>query len=142
MAYDSRQPNVLQVGAGAAFTLSSTGVFAYTWNFLEPSVIRQIAVKVTTIISSSAPVVVQFLLRPTYGSTSGQTVLGTVTLTGTQAANTLVVNNIKPVSVPANSQIVANCSTAATSSGAGVALMASEYSPEESLNESVVLVTA
>lgn len=142
MAYDSRQANVLQVGAGAAFTLSSTGVFAYTHNFLEPAVLRQIAVKVTTNISSSAAVVVQCLLRPTYGSSSSQVIAGTVTIPAAATANQIYVNNIKPVAVPANYQLVFNCSTAATSSGAGIGLFAAEYSPEESANESVIVVTA
>jgi hypothetical protein len=138
--YDAKPAACLQVGAGAAFTLSGTGVFAYTWNFIEPATVKTLALKITTTISSSAGAVVTFYLRPTYGSATGQTVIGTITTGLTSASNTLFVNNITPVQIPAGSQVVANCTTAATSSGAGIAYIVADYSAEVSKNETAVTV--
>jgi hypothetical protein len=101
-----------------------------------------LALKITTTISSSAGVVVTFYLRPTYGSSSSQVSLGTITTGLTSAANTLFVNNITPVAIPVGSQIVADCTTAATSSGAGIAYIVADFSSEVSKNETVTVVTA
>ena len=138
--YDAKPASMLMVGAGAAYTLTSTGNFAYTWNLLEPGTVKQLAVKVTTAVNSAASAVVTFYSRPTYGSTASQVTLGTVTLGSTAAANTLYVNNITPVQIPAGSQLVANCTTAAGTAGAAIAYVNVDFSAEVSKNETAVTV--
>ena len=141
--YDAKPSSNVMIGAGAAYTLTSTGAFAYTWNLLEGGTVRQLAIKLTTSASSTAAPVVTFYSRPTYGSSSSQVSLGTVTLGATGAVNSLYLNNIKPVNVPAGSQIVAVCTTAASTGGAAIAYCTVDYAPEEPGNQSAVtLVTA
>lgn len=146
MAYDSRPAHLLMVGAGTAKDCSATGVFAYTWNFIEPAVVRQVACKVTTVMNSTGGIVVTFRLRPAYGSAgsgaTAQSVLGTVTIAKAAAVDTVFVNNITPVLVQPGQQIVADCTTAATTSGGAIAYISHNFSAEVAKNEAVTLVTA
>jgi hypothetical protein len=135
MSYEARPSNQLMVGAGTAKDLSATGVFAYTWNFFENARIWRLAVKTTTAQVSTGGIVVQFLLRPTYGSATNQVVLGTVTVPQTAATNLVYVNEITPTNIIAGSQVVANVSTAATTSGSGIAQLYWDFDPETILNE-------
>lgn len=144
--YDAKQATALMVGAGTAKDCSSTGVFAYTWNYIEPATVKTLAVKVTVVMSSTVAIVVTFRRRPAYGSAgsgaTAQTVLGTVTVAKTAAVDTVFVNNITPVTLNPGEQIVADCTTAATTSGSAIAYVIADYSAETSLNESVTVVTA
>lgn len=138
--YDAKPAANVIIGAGTAKDCSSTGVFAYTWNLTEPGTIKQLIVKTTTAMVSSAATVITFRRRPTYGSSSGQSSLGTVSVAATAAANAVFVNNITPVNLNVGDQIVADCTTAATTSGSVIANIVADYSAETSLNESVVTV--
>lgn len=145
MAYDSRPAVNLMVGAGTAKDCSSTGVFAYTWNFVENAQVRQLACKVTVVMVSTAAIVVTFRRRPAYGSAgsgaTAQTVLGTVTIPKTSAVDLVYMNLITPVNINAGDQIVADCTTAATTSGSAIAYVVADYSAEYNKN-SVNIVTA
>jgi hypothetical protein len=144
--YDAKPAANLMVGAGTAKDVSSTGVFAYTWNFIEPASVRQLACKVTVVMNSTGGIVVTFRRRPAYGSAgsgaTAQTVLGTVTIPKTAAADVVVVNNITPVNINPGEQIVADCTTAATTSGSAIAYVVADYNAEVAKNESVTVVTA
>lgn len=140
--YDNKQAANVMIGAGTAKDCSSTGVFAYTWNYIEPCTVKQLACKVSVVMNSTVAIVVTFRRRPVYGSSSGQTSLGTVTIPKTAAADTVVVNNITPVNMNVGDQIVADCTTAATTSGSAIAYVVADFNPETSLNESVTVVTA
>lgn len=138
--YDAKPAANVIIGAGTAKDCSSTGVFAYTWNLTEPGTIKQLIVKTTTAMVSSAATVITFRRRPVYGSATSQTSLGTVSVAATAAANAVFVNNITPVNLNVGDQIVADCTTAATTSGSVIANIVADYSAETSLNESVVTV--
>src|SRR5258708_3619321 len=141
--YGLRRGAKIGVGGGSAKDLAATGVFAYTWNFLEPATIKQLAVKATTAMVSTGGIVVTFRRRPAYGSSAGQSVLGTVTVAKTSVVDLVYVNNITPVNIAAGDQIVADCTTAATTSGSGIAYLLADFSAEVSKSESaVVVVTA
>jgi hypothetical protein len=145
--YDARPAHQVMIGAGTAKDLSSTGVFAYTWNFLEPAEIRQLACKVTVVLVATGGAVVTFRRRPAYGSAgsgaTAQTTLGTVTIGVNAAADTVWVNNITPVVINPGDQIVADVTTAASASGSAIAYLVHCFSPEVSRNESkVTVVTA
>lgn len=128
--YDARRPQSILVGTLSAKNLAASGDFAYSEVFEEDGTVSRLFVKVTTTLSSGANTVVSFYARPTYGSSSGQVTLGAVSIPTATAANVLVYKNITPVSVPANYQVVANVSTIATSSGAGLSGFLAQYGPE------------
>lgn len=134
--FDARHPTNVMIGAGTAKDCSSTGVFAYTWNLLEPARIWRLAIKVTVVMSSTGGVVFTFRRRPTYGATTAQSSLGTVTATLTAAANTVFYNDITPVNLNAGDQIVCDCTTAATTSGSAIAYVLMDYDPETAVNSS------
>lgn len=140
--YDARQPRMTMIGAGTAKDTSSTGVFAYTYNLVEAGRVWRLLVKTTTAIVSTGGVVITFRRRPTYGSSSGQTVLGTVTVPGSAAANAVYYNDITPVNLSAGDQIVADCTTAATTSGSAFAEVFVDLNPETATNEGYTKVTA
>lgn len=145
--YDARPAANVMIGAGTAKDLSSTGVFAYTWNFLEPAEIRQLAVKVTVVLVATAGAVITFRRRPAYGSAgsgaTAQTSLGTVTVGINAAVDTVWVNNITPVIINPGDQIVCDCTTAASASGSAIAYLVHCFDPEVSKNEGkVTVVTA
>lgn len=141
MSYDLRRPESIEIGAGTAKDISATGVFAQTLNLMEPAQVNRLYVKVTVAVVSSAPAVITFRRRPTYGSASGQTALGTISVPGGTAANAVFYNDITPVLCNAGDQIVADCTTAATSSGSVIGSAIAIYSPEVAANMGFTKVT-
>lgn len=146
MAYEIKPPVVLQVGAGAATSLTSTGVAAYTFVAMNNIRVTRLVLKVTTATVSSGSIVVTYRRRPAYGSASGQSSLGTISVPTAIAADKVYYNNITPVVLNAGDQICFDVTTAAAGgSAAGIALFAVEYdlNPEDARNlSSWTLVTA
>lgn len=140
--YDARPPKFLQIGAGTAKDVSATGVFAYTYNLMEGARIWRLMVKVTVVLVSAAGTVITFRRRPLYGAAgsgaTAQTVIGTVTLPVNAVANSIYYNDITPLNVNAGDQIVADCTTAAGTSGSAIADVLWEYDPETALNETAL----
>jgi len=73
---------------------------------------------------------------------TAQSVLGTVTVGATAAANVLYVNNITPVNINAGDQIVCDCTTAATTSGSAIGYIIADFDAETAKNQTVTVVTA
>lgn len=128
--YDERPAQTILVGTLAAEDLSATGLVGYSQLLLENCSVSRLYAKVTTSVVSSAPAVFTFYARPTYGSSGSQVTLGTVAIPGGSAANLLFYKDINPINVPANYQLVADVSTAATASGAALVGLLQQYDPE------------
>lgn len=142
MAYDEKLARVLQVGAGAAYTLSSTGVAAYNFLAIDNVRVMRFMAYVTTAIVSTAPVVVQLIRRPVYGSTTNQVIIGTLQIPGGTVVDTIVYKDIIPAQCLAGDQFVFNTSTAATSSGAALFDFIFDYDPETAPNQTKYLASA
>lgn len=137
--YDARRPQTILVGTLAAETTSATGVFGYSEVLMEDARVSRLYCKVTTAINSaSAATAVQFRAQPTYGSSSGAVVLGTIILPHNTAANVMIYKDIDPVNVPANYQIIADVTVASTTAGAALAGVLMQYDPETAANQDIV----
>lgn len=133
--YDARKPQSILVGTLAAETTSSTGVFGYSEVLLENCVISRLMAKVTTEIDSgSASTTITFYARPTYGSSASQVTLGAVILPDNAIVGAMYYNDIDPVNVPANYQIIADVTVASTTAGAAIAGFLAQYDPEVPAN--------
>lgn len=86
--------------------------------------------------------VLTYAYNPTPGSTTGQVVLGTVTIPVGAAIGKVYKRNIKPVSIPEGGELVINVTTA-SAAGAGQAYVVYGEDPESDLaSPNVVVVTA
>lgn len=136
--YDRHPAKKLLLGTLAAKDCSSTGDFAYNEHLDENTRVWRLKAKVTTVMVSTGTIVITFYVRPTYGSTSGQITLGTVVIPATAAANNEYYKDITPVNVAEGSQIIANVTTAATTSGACIAHWLDDVDPEVALNQALI----
>lgn len=139
--YDAKRSAAIEIGAGAAKDLSATGVFATTFNLLENVRVWRLVVKVTTSISSTGAVVVALKRRPTYGSSSGEVNLGTVSIPAAAVANAVYYKDITPYNCLIGDQLVFDCTTAASTSGAAIAGFLADFDPEAAAN-SVMIASA
>ncbi len=134
--YDARQPVSQLIGTLAAEDLSATGLVGYSHLLAESCNVQMLYARVTTsVVSTPTSAILTFYARPTIGSATSQLTLGTVAIPGGTAAGKTVYKAINPVLVPAGYQLVADVTTAATASGAAVAIFGAAYSPEEPANE-------
>lgn len=135
-------PCVLPTSApSTAQSLASTGDIL-VYNFGETIVVTRIMVLISTTVSSSSSVVVNVYQRPTYGSTSGQVLIGTLTIPTGTAAGSIMYKNIESVKVPQGSQLAFNVGTAASSAGAGFCMFKSFMASEDPRNVSAMIASA
>lgn len=132
--YVNKGGHVLQWGTLAELDCSSTGVAGSSFLVFSRIQVKRLTAIVTTVSSSTAAAVVTYRLRPTYGSASGQSVIGTLTVgssSGSAAVGNVFISKITPVNVNPGSQIVTDVTTAFTTSGKVSAGFEWEDSPEE-----------
>ena len=132
------------VGGGAAGAAQSLASTADIHIFTIPcrAHIHRIQMAITTTISSSASVVVQWDKRPYAGSDTdrGTADVGTLTIVTTTAAGIAVYEEPSTlITVNEGDQVVVQVSTAATSTGAGVPMLVLEPAPERPANNSQML---
>lgn len=145
MAYTEKNMAVLtQLGTAAASAITSTGVPANSINYLGFTNFRisNIYFKVTTAMSSSGAAVLHIYARPTFGSSSGQISVGTLTIPAAAVADQVYYKDITPVNCLAGYQIVLNVDTASTSAGAGIWGMQTDLDPETEVNQTVMIASA
>lgn len=96
--------------------------------------------------TSTANAVVTFRLRPTFGSATGQTVLGTITVPTGSAIGTIVFKDVTPVVIPVGYTVAMDLTTAGTdasaATGTGVCLVELQPTPEDYRNETNMVVSA
>jgi len=112
-------------------------------------VVQRIEALVTTAVVSSAPVVISVFSRPTHGSTSGQVLLGTLSIPGGTAVGKCVykdiADNASGQPVAAGQEIVFGVTTAAAGGGAAGAVLCMalvDDDPEVPLNQSNMVLSA
>lgn len=126
--------------------VGSTGVVG------EFAVVRRCSVKRLVLwlkvasVDETVSAVVTYRLRPTFGSATGQTSLGTITVPTAQAIGTVLYKDIQNVTVPAGYTIAFDLTTAGTSAGsaAGTALCFVDLQPtsEDEKNETNMVKSA
>jgi len=137
--YDSRLPTRVQIGAGATQSLTAVAVAAYSHEYMENSRVWRLMCYVTTAVVSTVAVSVQFLYRPTFGSATGQTILGTVNIPAGALVDSVYYKDITPQNLNAGGQLAFNVSVAAAGGGAAGAAfheVIADLDPETALNQS------
>lgn len=115
---------------------TSTGDIVY-WASATSKQVKRLMFAVTTLFSTSTPAIINFYARPTHGSTTGQVLLGFLTIPTAAAVGKCYYKDIEPAQrVPAGWELVVNVGTAATSAGAGIPNFEADESPEVPLNQS------
>lgn len=112
---------------------ATTGVKA-TWNFQNPEMVTRVGVQVTTGIdynTATALCKVAFKKYPTYGSSSGAVVLGTIEIPNAMAAGSVLYLDIPNTAPNRNAEVKAGEQVVAevTVRGAGGAYIAGDYQP-------------
>lgn len=127
--------------------VGSTGDYA-KWYVMAPTIeiSRLLLIVSTTTLTGTAAPVVTFYARPTFGSTSGQITLGTITVPSASVAGAIIYKNIESVKIPAGYTIVANLSTAGTdggsAAGAGFVGFNAFMASEDPRNVAVMVASA
>lgn len=88
------------------------------YNVCEQIVVTRIMLQVSTATVSTGNIVVSVYERPTYGSSSGQVLIGTLVIPSGVAAGKIYYKDVESVKIPQGSQLAFVCSTAAAGGGA------------------------
>jgi hypothetical protein len=135
--YTNKVPAATLVGAGTAKVTTATGLSVHSRAVMSQlKVKRLLAVVSTTIANNLVSAVISFKRRPTYGSTSGEVVMGTIVVPDLLAAGKVLYKDIAEVLCYPGDQIVFEVTTAGTdgSAAAGAVICDVEY---DSVEESV-----
>ena len=146
---EQRVASFVAVGGGSTEidVLTSAAVHSQSYVAMEQTVLRAAYALVTTAVAAdlTAPVIA-IKRRPTYGSTTGEETIDTITIPDGTAAGKVMYVNFEPVQVQAGDQIVFEITTAATDSGsaAGAAVygLRTSVDEEEEANESDKIASA
>lgn len=145
MAYDMIESPKLPVGAQAEIDLTSAAVQSFSTVLTMNGRVFRLQAKVTTATVSTGSIVLTIRRRPTFGSSSGQTTLGTLTIPTAIAVNKIYYKDITPVNCNSGDQVVVEVTTAAAGGGAaGKALFdfLMDYDPETAPNDSNFVASA
>lgn len=143
--YDQLPAPRLAVGAQAEIDLTSAAVQSFSMVLQSDARVWRLQAKVTVATVSTASIVLTFRRRPTFGSSSGQSTLGTLTIPTTIAVNKIYYKDITPVNCTLGDQIVVEVTTAAAGGGAAGKVVAdylADYDPETAANESNYVASA
>lgn len=116
--YTEKLFGVMPLGTPAAVDLTSAAVHSFSHIFLSQVKLKRIALCVTTATVSSGNIVVTFRKRPTPGSSSGQSTVGTITIPTGIAAGKVYYKDVSPVVFAPGDQLIAEVTTAAAGGGA------------------------
>lgn len=125
--------------------LSTGTVLVY---FVAPArmKVKQLQAMVSTAIVSTGAVALSFYRRPTHGSTSGEVLLGTLTVPAATAVGKTIYKNVVlddvTVSLNAGEELVVKLATAATTSGKAICNFVADEDPEVDLNQSNLVASA
>ena len=124
MAYSEEfiSPAVVPTSAPSSAQSLASVADMLVFNIGESLKLTRIMVEVSTAVVSTAPAVVTVYQRPTYGSTAGQIAIGTLSIPGGTAAGKILYKNVESVKLVPGQQLAFACTTAATSSGAGLSM--------------------
>jgi hypothetical protein len=125
---------------------ASTGDYGL-WYVGEQVVLTRLQLIVsTTLVADVTAPVLTFYARPTFGTTTGQVSLGTLTIPDLTAAGKILYKNIESVKVPQGYTIAVNRSTQASSSGtaagAGFVMVKGFVAVEDPRNVSLMIASA
>jgi len=124
--------------------VTSTGDLI-VYNIGEAIELSRIAVLVTTATVSSGNIVVTVYQRPTYGSTSGQVTIGTLTIPTATTAGSIYYKPVESVRLLPGQQLAFNCSTAAaggSNAGAVISMFKAFMTTEDPRNVAAMTLSA
>lgn len=143
--YDQIPSPRLQTGTHAEIDLTSAAVQSFAISLQANARVFRLQAKVTTATVSTGSIVLNFRRRPTFGSASGQSSLGTITIPTAIAVNAVYYKDITPVVCNVGDQIVVEVTTAAAGGGAAgkaVCDFLADYDPETAANSSGFVASA
>lgn len=109
----------------------------------QPMELKRIAALVTTVMSSTGTILLTFFKRPTFGSTSGEASLGTITIPATAAVGGTYYKELNSNTILLPGQcLVVKVTTAATTSGKCCPLFEAQDAPEVPANMSSMIASA
>lgn len=109
--------------------VTSTGVYGSKLCFQQVKINRIAVIVTTAVVADLGAPVITFRKRPTPGSSSGQSVVGTITVPDLAVVGSVYYKEINPVELDPGQELAYDVSTAATSAGsaAGAVLAVEEY---------------
>jgi hypothetical protein len=131
--------------AAALLDLTAAAVDGDARVFLSKVKVNRIAVCVTTAVVSTGAVVVAFKKRPTPGSTSGDSTIGSISIPAGTAVGKVYYKDISPAVLNAGDELVFQVTTAAAgggAAGAGLPLFEGEFVGEMAANQSDMVASA
>lgn len=137
----NRSPSLLPSNLVA---LTSAAV-VQSFTVLSQCQVDQLFFAISTSVVSSGNVIVAFKRRPTIGSTSGEVIIGSLTIPGGAAAGKVYYKQVSPVVCAAGEQIVIEVTTAAAGMGAagnGQGFFDAEQDPETNANNPDMVASA
>lgn len=143
MAYNEKFGHLVPSSAPGAFVLTSTGVATPAYAVMVPCRISRIMATVTVLTSGTTAASLQFIYRPTYGSSSNQVTLGTLTIPTGASPGACYYKEISPsTEMKPGGQLVYNVSAAIASAGTVVAGQEVTDSPEVPGDISVMVASS
>ncbi len=107
---------------------------------------RIMAIVTTTMVADVTAPVLTFYARPTFGTTTGQVTIGTLTVPDLTAAGKILYKNIESAKIPQGYTIAVNRSTQASSSGtaagACLVMLKSFVAVEDPRNVTLMIASA
>lgn len=119
---------------GATTEQDCSGGTAYSWTVFKPMQVKQLLAVVSTVMSSTAAVVLTFYRRPTYGSSANQVSLGTLTVGATAAVGTVYYKAISGTVLAPGEQVACIATTVASTSGKVFPGFDADENPEVPVN--------
>jgi hypothetical protein len=112
--YTEKSGHLIPSAAPGAVSVSGTGLGTYTQVCISQCTPNRLVCVVNAAVTGGTAAVVQFIFRPTPGSSTAQTVLGTITIPDGTGIGKAVYKDISDVSntLTPGGQLVFNCSTA------------------------------
>lgn len=135
----------LRAGAASGESLTSAAVISRFMVMVPKVTVDMIAFAIKTATVSTGNIVVAFKKRPTVGSATGESTIGSLTIPTGIAAGKVYYKNISPVSFEIGEELVVEVTTAAAGGGAagdGFSLFKASYSAEQLANISDAVASA
>lgn len=130
----------------AGISLTSTGITARFICTKQCKINRIMAFVTTALVADTATPVITVRKRPTPGSATGQTTVGTITVPDLTAIGKVLYKDVNPVEIDPGQELCFDVTTAATSAGsvAGASYMDFEGQddPETPANEANMIKSA
>jgi hypothetical protein len=136
---------VLPTSAPSSAQSLASAADMLVYNVGEQLILTRIMIQISTATVSSGNIVVSVYQRPTYGSTAGQVLIGTLVIPTGVAAGGIYYKNVESVKIPQGSQLAFACSTAAAgggAAGAGFCMFKGFMSSEDPKNVSAMVASA